>query len=134
MKGHFGVESHSKSTHAVVVTPTNKADGRMVGDRLYGEEMRVWGDRSYHGLRDALAAAAPASENRNHYKGYRRRPLSEEQEATNCHNSSVQPNVEHPIGTVKRVLDSSKVRYRGIENDADCLFVASAIANWFLVR
>src|SRR5664279_2107985 len=42
MKAHVGVDSKSKLIHAVVATPANVADSRVLPDLLHGDETRVW--------------------------------------------------------------------------------------------
>jgi IS5 family transposase len=49
MKAHFGVDSRTKLTHAVVATPANVADSTVLPDLLHGQETRVWGDQAYRG-------------------------------------------------------------------------------------
>ena len=48
--------------------------------------------------------------------------------------ASVRAKVEHSIGVVKRVFGFSKVRYRGLDKNANRVFVACALANLFMVR
>ena len=134
MKGHFGVDSRTRLIHTVVATPANTADGTVVGELLHGEATRVWGDKAYHGQREAIAAAAPGAQNHTHDKGHRHRPLTADQQAANRYKSSVRSKVEHSIGTIKRVFGFRKVRYRGVAKNANRLFVASALANLFTVR
>jgi transposase, IS5 family len=48
MKAHLGVDSRTKLIHAVVATPANVADGRVLPELLqHGKETRVWGDQAY---------------------------------------------------------------------------------------
>jgi transposase, IS5 family len=59
MKAHFGVDSRTKLIHAVVATPANVADGRVLPELLHGEETRVWGDQAYRGQRVMIRRKAP---------------------------------------------------------------------------
>jgi len=92
------------------------------------------GHKAYGGQREAIASADPASQNHTHGKGHRHPPLTAHPEAANRYKSSVRSKVEHLIGTIKRVFGFRKVRYRGIAKNATRLFVASALANLFMVR
>jgi IS5 family transposase len=134
MKGHFGVDSATKLIHTVVATPANTADGPVAGELLHGDETRVWGDKAYDGQHERIAAAAPAAQNHTHDCGHYYRPLSQRQKAANHAKSRVRAKVEHPIGTIKRVFGLRKVRYRGIAKNANRLFVASGLANLFMMR
>ncbi|MND02448.1 hypothetical protein D3C83_218310 [compost metagenome] len=42
--------------------------------------------------------------------------------------------MEHPFLVLKRVFGFSKVRYRGLEKNANRLFVACALVNVFMAR
>ena len=54
MKAHLGVDSRTKLIHAVVATPANVADGRVLPELLHGKETRVWGDQAYRSQRAAI--------------------------------------------------------------------------------
>jgi IS5 family transposase len=49
MKAHLGVDSRTKLIHAVVATPANVANGRVLPELLHGKQTRVWGDQAYRG-------------------------------------------------------------------------------------
>jgi len=134
MKGHFGVDSRTKVIHAVVVTPANTHDGKVVGELLHGEETRVWGDSAYIGQRAAIREAAPRALDYTQRKACRHRALTPAERAANRYKSKTRARVEHPIGVIKRVFGFRKVRYRGLVKNANRLFVASALANLFMVR
>jgi IS5 family transposase len=59
MKAHFGVDSRTKLIHAVVATPANVADSRVLPEVLHGQETRVWGDQAYRGRRAVIREHAP---------------------------------------------------------------------------
>src|ERR1035441_7111478 len=62
MKAHVGVDSKSKLIHAVVATPANVADSRVLPDLLHGDETRVWGDQAYRGQGRVLEECAPRAQ------------------------------------------------------------------------
>jgi IS5 family transposase len=62
MKGHFGVDSRSKLIHAVVATPANIADSKVLSDLLHGNETRLWGDQAYRGQRAVTRQHAPCAQ------------------------------------------------------------------------
>jgi IS5 family transposase len=62
MKAHLGVDSRTKLIHAVVATPANVADGRVLPELLHGKETRVWGDQAYRGQRAAIRQKAPRAQ------------------------------------------------------------------------
>jgi IS5 family transposase len=50
-KAHIGVDSRSKTIHAVVATAANVTDSSVLADLLHGGETRVWGDQAYRVVR-----------------------------------------------------------------------------------
>jgi IS5 family transposase len=60
--------------------------------------------------------------------------VDEAERAKNRTKSKVRAKVEHTIGVIKRVFGFSKVRYRGLEKNAQRLFVTCALANLFILR
>jgi IS5 family transposase len=46
----------------------------------------------------------------------------------------VRAKVEHAIGVIKRIFGFAKVRYRGLDKNANRLFATCALANLYLVR
>ena len=134
MKGHFGVDSRTKMIHAVIATPANTHDSKVLGGLLHGEETRVWGDSAYTGKREVITATAPAAQDYTQKKNHRHRSLSAAEHAANRYKSKTRARVEHPIGVIKRVFGFRKVRYRGLAKNANRLFFASALANLFMMR
>lgn len=134
MKAHIGIDSRSKIIHAVVATAANVHDSRVLPDLLHGEETRVWGDSAYTGQREVLREYAPRARDFTNRKGVRSAALTPEERARNRTKSRVRAKVEHSIGVIKRVFGFSKVRYRGLDKNANRLFVTCALANLFMAR
>jgi len=134
MKAHIGVDSQSKLIHSVAVTAANVHDSRVLGDLLHGEETRVWGDSAYAGQRDVIRQHAPKAQDFTNQKGYRSRPLTDEDRAKNRTKSKVRAKVEHPFLVIKRVFGFSKVRYRGLDKNANRVFVVCGLANLYMAR
>jgi IS5 family transposase len=134
MKAHIGVDSKNKLIHSVVATAANMHDAHVLEDLLHGEETRVWGDSAYSSQREKMCRAAPAARDFTNEKGYRHLPLTDRQREKNRTKSGVRAKVEHVFFVIKRVFGFTKVRYRGLDKNAHRLFVASALANLFIVR
>jgi IS5 family transposase len=60
--------------------------------------------------------------------------VDEVHRAKNRTQSRVRAKVEHAIGVIKRIFGFVKVRYRGLEKNANRLFATCALANLYLVR
>ena len=134
MKAHIGVDSRTKLIHSVAATAANVHDSQLLGDLLHGEETRVWGDSAYTGQGEALAEHAPQAKDFTHKKASRNRPLSDADKARNTTKSRVRAKVEHPFLILKRRFGFAKVRYRGLEKNANRLFVACGLVNLYMAR
>lgn len=134
MKAHVGVDSKTKLIHAVAATPANVHDSQLLPDLLHGEETRVWGDSAYAGQTQVIHERAPNAKDFTQKKGHRSRPLSEEERRRNRNKSRVRAKGEHPLLILKRVFGFDKVRYRGIDKNANRLFVACGLVNLFMAR
>ena len=134
MKAHVGVDSRTKIIHAVVATPANVADSRVLPDLLHGRETRVWGDQAYRGQRAVIRQRAPRAKDFTNRRYRHRGVVDLIERAKNRTKSKVRARVEHAIGVVKRVFGFAKVRYRGLKKNAHRLLVICALANLFIAR
>ena len=134
MKAHIGVDSQSKLIHSVVATGASVHDATVLEDLLHGEETRVWGDSAYTGQKGRISAAAPQAKDFTNKKSYRYRKLTEAERASNRRKSQVRAKVEHQFGIIKRQFGFSKVRYRGLEKNAQWLFVTCGLSNLVMAK
>jgi IS5 family transposase len=134
MKAHVGVDSKTKLVHTVVATAANVADATVLPELLHGEETRVWGDQAYRGQTEVIHQCAPqASDCTNKRYRYKNR-IDEVEREKNRTKSKVRSKVEHVFAVLKLKFGFVKVRYRGIEKNANRLFAAFALVNLFMVR
>ena len=134
MKAHIGVDSKTKIVHAVVATAANVADSEVLPDLLHGAETRVWGDQAYRGQREAIREYAPQAKDFTNRRYRHRGVVDEGERARNRTKSKVRAKVEHVFGVIKRVFGFVKVRYRGLDKNANRLFVTCALANLYIAR
>ena len=134
MKAHIGVDSKTTMIHSVVATAANVHDSQVLEDLLHGEETRVWGDSAYAGQQQVLHEQAPNAKDFTNKKGFRNRPLSEKDADKNRTKSKIRAKVEHPFLVLKRIFGFNKVRYRGLDKNANRLFVACGLVNLYLAR
>jgi len=134
MKAHVGVDSEHKLIHSVVATAANVADSQVLPDLLHGDETRVYGDQAYRGQTELVRQHAPQAKDFTN-RCYRHSGVIDEvQRGKNRTKSKVRAKVEHAIGVIKRIFGFVKVRYRGLDKNANRLFAACALANLYLVR
>jgi IS5 family transposase len=134
MKAHIGVDSRIKIIHSVVATPANVADCTMLPDLLHGEETRVWGDQAYRGQGEVIAQCAPNALDFTNQRYRHNGVVDEAERARNRTKSRVRSKVEHPFLVIKRLFGFAKVRYRGLEKNAQRLFVVCALTNLYRAR
>lgn len=134
MKAHIGVDSKTKVIHAVVATAANVADSTILPDLLHGEETRVWGDQAYKGKTEVIHEHAPNALDFTNRRYRFKKRIDEVQRAKNRTKSKIRSRVEHVFGVIKGVFGFVKVRYRGLDKNANRLFATCALANLFMVR
>ena len=134
MKAHVGVDSQTKLIHSVVATAANAADGTMLPHLLHGAETRVWGDQAYRGQAEMLREHAPQAQDFTHRRYRYKDCIDEVERAKNQTKSRVRSKVEHVFAVLKLQFGFVKVRYRGLDKNANRLFVTCALVNLFLFR
>jgi IS5 family transposase len=134
MKTHIGVDNQTKLIHSVAVTAANVHDSQLLGDLLHGDETHVWGDSAYAGQKKLLYEQAPNAKDFTQKKGSRYRKLTEAEQSANRYKSKIRSRVEHVFGVMKRQFGFTKVRYRGLEKNAQCVFTKCALVNLVLAK
>jgi IS5 family transposase len=134
MKLHIGVDSKTKLVHSAVATAANVHDSQVLDDLLHGEETRVWGDSAYAGQKRTLKEIAPQSRDFTQQKASRNRALSAQERNRNRTKSRVRSRVEHVFHILKCRFGFTKVRYRGLEKNANHLFAALALVNLVMAK
>jgi IS5 family transposase len=134
MKLHIGVDSKTKLVHSAVATAANVHDSQVLDDLLHGEETRVWGDSAYAGQKRTLKEIAPQSRDFTQQKASRNRALSAQERSRNRTKSRVRSRVEHIFHILKCRVGFTKVRYRGLEKNANHLFAAMALVNLVMAK
>lgn len=134
MKTHIGVDSHTKLIHSVVVTAANVHDSQVLEDLLHGEETRVWGDSAYCGQREKISKVSPYAKSFIQKKGSRNKTLTGKEREQNRNKSRIRAKVEHVFHVLKRQFGYQKVRYRGLDKNANHVFVSCALVNIVMAK
>ena len=134
MKAHIGVDSRTKAIHAVAASAANVHDATCLRQLLHGEETEVWGDSAYQGQGALIARHTPNARDMTHRRYRRNGVVGERERAKNRAKSSGRAKVEHPFLVIKRIFGFAKTRYRGLQKNANRLFVACALTNLYLMR
>jgi transposase, IS5 family len=134
MKAHVGVDSKTKMVHTVVATAAHVADSSVLPELLHGEETHVWGDQAYRGQADVIHECSPHARDCTNKRYRYQARIDEVERAKNRTKSKVRSKVEHVFAVLKLKFGFVKVRYRGIEKNANRLFAAFALVNLFMAR
>lgn len=77
---------------------------------------------------------APHAKDFTNQRIRKRGEVDEAQRSRNRNKSKIRARVEHVFAVVKWLWGFTKVRYRGLDKNANRSFVALALANLYLVR
>ncbi len=94
----------------------------------------MWGDQAYQGQSEVIKDKAPKARDRTNRRYRNRGVVNEAERVMNRKKSKVRSRVEHVIGVIKLKFGFTKVRYRGLEKNANRLFATCGLTNLYLVR
>jgi len=81
-----------------------------------------------------LSEQAPHAKDYTHKKGSRNRKLSDDDRSKNRNKSKVRAKVEHVFHVMKRQFGFTKVRYRGLDKNANWVFMSCALVNLSMAK
>ena len=134
MKAHIGVDSKNRLIHSVAATAANVHDSQILEDLLHGEETRVYGDSAYRGQGHVIKKQAPHAKDFTQHKARRNHPLTKSEKSRNKNKSRIRARVEHVFHVIKRQFGFIKVRYKGLDKNANHLFACCALVNLVLMK
>ena len=134
MKAHIGVDSKNRLIHSVVATAANTHDSQVLEDLLHGDETRVYGDSAYRGQGPVIKKHAPQAKAFTQAKARRNHPLTKKEKSRNKNKSRLRARVEHVFHVIKRQFGFIKVRYKGLDKNANHLFACCALVNLVLMK
>ena len=134
MKMHIGVDSRTGLVHSAAVTAAHVHDKHLLEDLLHGDERRVYGDSAYASQKALIREHAPHAKDFTNQRTRKHGEVDEAERSRNRNKSRIRARVEHVFVVVKRLWGFSKVRYRGLEKNANRSFVALGLANLYLSR
>ena len=124
MKAHVGVDSQTKIIHSAVVTAANLADAKVLPHLLHGEETGFGAIRAMSDRPRSSMQAAPRARDCTHRRYRYQGRIDEVERAKNRTKSSVRSKVEHVFQILKLKFGFVKVRYRGLQKNANRLFAS----------
>ena len=115
-KDHVKVDSDSKIITAFSVTSANVHDSKEIVGLVDEKDEVAFADSAYVGeeLHKEIREKNPDIVLKIHEKGYKNKPLTDEQKASNREKSKVRARVEHVFGYVTRFMNGITIRTIGI--------------------
>jgi len=128
-KDHIKVDRDSKMIVDFSVTDASVHDSQAVVDLIDEKDNVLNADSAYAGkeLHDKIREKNPNITLNIHEKGYRNKPLSEEQKASNKEKSRIRARVEHVFGYMTNSMGGMTTRAIGIERTA-CVITLKNLA------
>lgn len=130
MKLQIGVDSQSGLAQRAVVTAANVHDKHPLPDLLHGHERRVYGGSAFASRKALIHGKSPSAQDCTNQRTRREQRSRRDQAGE----EPQQVEAPHPRRTCIRLGQAawgfSKVRYRGLDDNATRAFVALALANF----
>lgn len=122
-QSHYGYKNHTKvdNTHKFIDTYTTTAasvhDSQTLDTLLdtKDEGQDLWADSAYTGEQQEKTIKKYKVVNKVHEKGYKNKPLTEEQKESNTEKSRTRARVEHVFGFMEQSMNKLYVRSIGIK-------------------
>jgi len=114
-KNHIKADKKSKLIESYTVTDASVHDSQAVDELLVESDagQTLHADSAYSGEPVAKVVSGKKMDNQIHEKGYRGRPLSEEQKERNREKSQIRARVEHVFGFMENSMGGCFIRTIG---------------------
>ncbi len=115
-KNHAKVDTKSKFINKYTVTDASVHDSQALDDLLEekDKDQDLHADSAYTGEEQEKTIAKYEMKNKVHEKGYRNKPLTEEQKANNTKKSKIRARVEHVFGFMEQSMNGLVLKSVGI--------------------
>ena len=132
-KNHIKVDAKSKLIETFAVTSANVFESQVVGDLIREKDagLPIYGDSAYGGKPTARLLKERGIVNRTQEKGFRLKPLTEEQKQNNRIKSRTRARVEHIFGFIANSMGGSRLKYIGKQRNAAAVGLMNLTYNMF---
>lgn len=115
-KDHVKVDKKSKLITSYAITDASVHDSQVLGDLLDKTDAHhdIYADSAYTGDRNEKALKRRKIRNRIHERGYRNRPLTDQQKENNRKKSTIRVRIEHVFGQITNSMNGFYIRSIGI--------------------
>ena len=116
-KNHVKVDSESKLITQYVVTDASVHDSQPLDQLLNDTDKNqsLHGDSAYTGIDQETVISQKEMTNEIHEKGYRNKPLTEEQKLSNTEKSRTRARVEHIFGFMENNMNTMELKSIGMK-------------------
>lgn len=132
-KNHTKVDTKSKFIDKYKVTDASVHDSQPLDDLLDEQDagQDFYGDSAYTGEDQEKVIRKHEMNNKAHEKGYRNKPLTEEQKNNNREKSKTRARVEHVFGFMEQSMNGLIVRSVGIQRATGIIGLINLTYNLF---
>ena len=115
-KNHAKVDTKSKFINKYLVTDASVNDSQALDDLLEekNKDQKLHADSAYTGEEQEKSIAKYEIKNNVHEKGYRKKPLTQEQKANNTKKSKIRARVEYVFGFMEQSMNGLALKSLGI--------------------
>ena len=132
-KNHIKADSESKIITKYGVTSANVHDSQMLDNLIDDKDKdeNLYADSAYTGQEQERIIQAKEMKNKVSEKGYKNKPLTEEQKANNKEKSKTRARVEHIFGFMEMSMNSMELNYIGLKRTSAAIGLTNLVYNMF---
>ena len=132
-KNHIKVDSESKIITKFGVTSANVHDSQMLDNLIDDKDKdeNLYADSAYTGQEQERIIQAKEMKNKVSEKGYKNKPLTEEQKANNKEKSKTRARVEHIFGFMEMSMNSMELNFIGLKRISAAIGLTNLVYNMF---
>ena len=132
-KNHAKVDTKSKFINKYLVTDASVHDSQALDDLLEekNKDQKLHADSAYTGEEQEKSIAKYEIKNNVHEKGYRKKPLTQEQKANNTKKSKIRARVEYVIGFMEQSMNGLALKSVGIIRATEIIGLINLTYNLF---
>jgi len=132
-KDHAKVDNKHKFIDDYHVTPASEHDSQVLDDLLSEKDggQDLYADSAYTGEEQEKTIKKYKMNNRVHAKGYKNKPLTEEQKLSNREKSKTRARVEHVFGFMEQSMNKLHLNTIGIKRATGIVSIINLTYNLF---
>ena len=132
-KNHAKVDTKSKFINTYTITDASVHDSQALDDLLTekDKEQDLHADSAYTGEEQEKTIAKYEMKNKVHEKGYRNKPLTDQQKANNTKKSKIRARVEHVFGFMEQSMNGLVLKSVGMVRASGIIGLINLTYNLF---